>query len=285
MKWSKSGSARPAGQAGRFYPAGPQELRREVERAIDAAPSVESEDPPIGFVSPHAGYTFSGGTAGRVYRQLRDLSPSTVFVFAPSHHSFFPLASIWDGPAYSTPLGDCPIDGETVAGLKERLPGLGCERGAETQEHSLEVQIPFLQVACPQAGLVPLLIGDQSKGNIKKVVEAIAALCAETAGMERGKIAFVASSDAYHGDSLDRCRQSDRRLAEAVRTMDVDAFYEETDSRRAMACGAGPIAAAMLLSQRLGATQATILGQATSADAMPYRAGSYVVGYLAAMFS
>ena len=274
-------SVRPAAHAGRFYPFGAQELRHEIERYIEAASPQTGEAPAIGFVSPHAGYTFSGPCAGHVYRQIQALRPEIVFVLAPSHHGSFSEPSIWDGKAYATPLGEYPIDRETVEKIKQHRPGIGCHRWEEEQEHSLEVQIPFLQVACPDSRLVPILIGQQMKQNICTVADTIEAA---VQGRARGTYAFVASSDAYHGYSLDECHASDARLATDVQAMDIEALFEDSMSRRTMACGLGPIAAVIDASKRLGAKRATILNQATSADAMPRGPQDYVVGYLAAMF-
>ncbi|MBN1866341.1 AmmeMemoRadiSam system protein B [Candidatus Sumerlaeota bacterium] len=273
---------RPAAFAGRFYPASPKELRGEVERFIRSAPPPTDSGPPLGFVSPHAGYAFSGPCAGHVYRWLSEKPPEIVFVLAPSHHGSFSGASIWDGPAYATPLGECPIDLETVATLRKQGCGFECRRWEEQQEHSLEVQVPFLQVACPEARLVPLLIGQQIRPNIQPLADAIeAALKERTADT----FALIASSDAYHGYSIEECRANDERLAADLSAMDVEALYEDSMSRRAMACGLGPIAAAMDVSKRLGARRGAILKQATSADATPRGPQDYVVGYIAAAFS
>ncbi|MFP4381219.1 MAG: AmmeMemoRadiSam system protein B [Candidatus Sumerlaeia bacterium] len=276
-------TARPASQAGRFYTADPDALRQEVESYIDSASSESSSESPLGFISPHAGYTYSGKIAGFTYSQVKKLAPERVFVFAPSHHSAFSDASLWTGNAYETPLGNYPIDQEMVSRIQDNLPGAHCETFAESQEHSLEVQIPFLQVAAPDAQLVPVLIGDQALPNVQKIAQAVRAALGEDAEA-RGKVAFIASTDGYHGGSLDKCRESDKKLAEAIRSMDVGRLYAATQSREAMACGYGPIAAVMLLSKEYGAQEAIKLSHATSADAMPHGAGDYVVGYLSMMF-
>jgi hypothetical protein len=274
-------SARKPSQAGKFYPADERELLRDVERFLQAAPERAAEEPAVGFVAPHAGYSFSGATAGHTYRRLKELAPPLIFVAAPSHHAAFPLASMWDGPAYATPLGEYPIDQEAAACLRKRLPGIGVKKWADEIEHALEVQVPFLQVACPKSHMVPLLLGAQDRHNVEMLAKGIATICE---GMSPGQVAFVASSDAYHGNSLDECRAADRRLAGILAHMDVEALYQDVESRRAMACGHGPIALVMELSRHMGARRGTILHQATSADVLPHRAGDYVVGYLSVMF-
>ena len=274
---------RPATQAGKFYSAHAENLRTEVATYVGAAPVRPVIPAPWGFVAPHAGYSFSGQTAAHVYSQVRERKPQTVFVFAPSHYASFPLASTWDGPAYLTPLGQYPIDTEMVARLRRALPGLRSENLAERQEHSLEVQIPFLQVTCPHARLVPLLIGEQDWQNVHKLTSGILRLLDET-GDAGERLAFVASSDAYHGHSLDACKASDGHLTQTLASMDVSRLYRDIQTGHAMACGYGPIAAVMEISKHLGARCATILHHATSAEAVAYHPGDYVVGYLSVMF-
>jgi len=273
---------RPAGQAGRFYPADADSLRQEIEAHLQATDLPETGRPPIGFVSPHAGYPFSGPTAAHTYRQLQALQPEIVFIFAPSHHAMFSAAAIWEGTAYRTPLGDYPIDQDYADRLRQAIPEIHAETYADLEEHSLEVQIPFLQVACPQARLVPLLVGDQKHENTQLLVEGVGRVLDET--RPEGPTVFVASSDAYHGHSLVECRRSDSQLAEDLKKMDTTALYEDTRAGRAMACGYGPLAAVMELSRRLGAKTGQILHQTNSCEVMPGRAGSYVVGYLSVMF-
>jgi AmmeMemoRadiSam system protein B len=277
----ESTGVRQPSQAGRFYPSTPADLRGTVEPYLESAPLQNPLSKPIGFVAPHAGYPFSGPTAGHVYRQLRELDPEIVFVIAPSHYASFPLASIWHGTAYATPLGECPIDRDMVAALREKVPEIKCREETERREHSLEVQVPFLQIACPQARLVPLLIGDQEHANIRLLAEGVYSVCSD---VEAGRIAFVASSDAYHGYSLADCKASDRRLAEDLESLDVEALYNDVRQGVTMACGRGPIALTMILAKRMGASRGTILHQSTSADTVPHNEGDYVVGYLGAMF-
>jgi len=277
---------RPPSQAGAFYPAHPQVLRREVETCINEAPLLLQPDtpPPIGFVSPHAGYAFSGSTAGYTYRQLQALAPEIVFVLAPSHHASFAHPSLWDGPAYATPLGDYPIHSKLADRLRQTIPGACCETWAERQEHALEVQIPFLQVACPNAQLVPLLLGSCSPQSMDEVANGIEQVLREENLTERGRVALVASSDGYHGYHLRECQTSDSQLAKAIERMDRQALYGSTPTGDPMACGRGPIAVVLEVSRRLGATRGMILNQTNSADAVPHSDGQWVVGYVAALF-
>jgi len=279
------GTARPPSQAGAFYTADPEELRHEVEGYITAAPARETPRPPLGFVAPHAGYRFSGSTAGHVYGQLRALRPEVVVILAASHRARFPHPSIWDGEGYRTPLGVCPTDVALVDGLHQSMPGIECQRHADAAEHSLEVQVPFLQVACPDARMVPILMGATDRSDAEALAEAILQAVGGAETAQRGRVAFLASSDGYHGYRLAECKTSDARLAKALEAMDVKSTYGLTASGDPMACGRGPIAVVIDVCRNLGATQGTILNQSTSADFIAHSDGQWVVGYTAAMFS
>jgi AmmeMemoRadiSam system protein B len=287
-----TGKVRPARQAGGFYSDDPNELRSEVAGYIEAA----APEPRLaqalgggaqfpGWVTPHAGHRFSGATAGHVYRRLRDWAPEVVVLVAPSHHAAFPVASVWNGPAYATPLGEYPIDRPLAAALAGELPGLQCQLQAEALEHSIEVQVPFLQVACPGARMLPLLVGSQDRGRMQQLAEAMGRAL-ERAGYADGrrKVAFLASSDGFHGYVLKECLASDDRLAEAIEAMDESALYGSGGGGDSLACGRGAIAAVMAMARHFGATRGEILDRSTSADAMPHHDGQWVVGYVAAEF-
>jgi MEMO1 family protein len=274
-------SARPPSQAGAFYTADPEELRSEVEAYIAAAPLREMPRPALGFIAPHAGFRFSGPTAGYVYSQLRALAPEVVFILAASHRAHFPYPSIWDGEGYRTPLGVCPTDVALADRLREAMPGIECQQHADTAEHSLEVQVPFLQVACPEGRIVPILMGATDRSDVAALAGAI---LQAIDGTQPGRIAFLASSDGYHGYRLAECKTSDARLAEALEAMDTDGVYGLTPTGDPMACGRGPIAAVIDVCRALGATQGAILNQSTSADTIAHTDGQWVVGYTAAEF-
>lgn len=278
-------SVRPATHAGTFYPGNADELRNDVEEYISSAQIIKPAQKPLGFISPHAGYAYSGATAGHVYAHLRELSPEVVFIVSPSHHAAFDLPSVWDGPAYATPLGECRIDSKVVAALREEMPGMKCEHWADVQEHSLEVQVPFLQVACPKARLVPLVIGAQQIGLNEILAAALINTLDKCDLCERGRAAIIASSDGYHGYNMQNLKSSDAQLANAICAMDPAAVYAPSPSGDPMACGRAPIAVLMHIAKRLGADQVTILKQSTSADVVPHREGQWAVGYLAAMLS
>lgn len=275
-------SVRPATQAGRFYTPDATALRRELEGYLDAAALPQVDAKPLGFVSPHAGYAFSGRAAACAHKALGATRPDTIFVFAPSHYDNFSGASLWPGKAYATPLGEYPVQQEWAQALSKACPEIGFHEQADQQEHSLEVQVPFLQLTCPKAQMVPLVVGRQDMGNVRHLVGAVLQVLEDSGQADR--CAFLASSDAYHGHSLDELEASDTRLAELLEHMDSAALVQAVRSGETMACGYGPIAAVMEISRHLGATRGKVLKKTSSAADRPRMKQDYVVGYLASMF-
>jgi len=277
-------AVRKPAQAGRFYPSGAKELRRTVEELIAKAETPGDAARPIGLVSPHAGYTFSGATAAHAYKILARRGIERVVVVAPSHYVHFPGASIFEGRAYRMPLGEIALDQDLIAALRADRPDLFIfEPEADEEEHSLEVQLPFLQVVLGENWkLTPVIVSKQSWGNCREIGEALGRAIAKSGEAE--KTVVVASSDLYHGSNYKECKKSDEKIAEAVEKFDPERLVSGNERGEFMACGAGPIAATMVASRALGARKARILAQTNSYDAHPVN-DSYIVGYLAAVFS
>ncbi len=276
-----SADVRPATQAGLFYPSGETELRRFVRQALDGAKSFGTDVPPRGLVCPHAGYVFSGQAAAQAYRQIEGMEIERVIVIGPSHHSRFDGASIYDGKAYATPLGKVELDSELIAALRDSDSLFICDQDAHLKEHSIEVQLPFLQLALKDFKLVPVLISDQSEENVFEVSEALLG-CLESQPV--ASTMFVASSDLYHGHDYEELQVADHRFEEALGKFEPRLLLREAVAGNCMACGAGPVAAVMDLSRKTGATEARMLMRTNSRDANPLPGSSYIVGYAAAMF-
>ncbi len=271
---------RKAAHAGSFYPASPTDLCQMIQNFCDKAHIETSVTHPIGLVVPHAGYVFSGQTAAYAYKQLQDKGYERIVVIAPSHRCAFPGVSIYDGEAYETPLGTVPIDQETVSALRQTSSLFGFHSRTHKDEHSLEVQLPFLQMILDKFLLVPIVLADQSLANCRDVAATLVKVLSAS-NMKRTVV--VASSDLYHGESYDECKARDAQLATALEKFDVNVFMEEIEQEKYMACGAGPMAVTMLTAKALGATNIKILHRINSYDANPVN-DSYVVGYLAAVY-
>lgn len=268
-------------QAGRFYPEDPAELRQTVEKDLDAAQRLTADALPKAVVAPHAGYTFSGPTAAWAYRQVQGRPVSHVVVLAPSHHVSLAGASIFDGDAYSTPLGEIPINREIVEDLWRRSPVFETVPGAHGEEHSLEVQLPFLQVALGEFDLAPIVVSGTPTTHSAEIAEHLATAL-EVAGARPGdNTLVVASSDLYHGGSDKECERSDADLAAELERLDPEAFERRAASHEIMACGAGPIGISLRVAKRFGAERCQVLHRTSSNKEFPTGSG-YVVGYLAA---
>jgi hypothetical protein len=233
----------------------------------------------IGLLSPHAGYVYSGGTAAYGYKLLAGRKYKRIIVFALSHHVSFPGASIFTGAGYSTPLGVAPIDGDLVEKIRQASSFITYNSLADQKEHSLEVQLPFLQEVLGSFLLVPVLIRDQTLSTCRKVVEAILKVFPEEGKKDT---LIVGSTDLYHGPSSRECQIEDHLLAQTVKEFDEKKFEDLINRGDIMACGPASIMATMLLSRAFGAKSIDILHLTNSADVMGQES-DYVVRYLSAV--
>lgn len=303
-------SIRPCAQAGRFYPFAPAELRAEVEAYLGAARTADGAGatPPLpgwgegsllrALIAPHAGYIFSGSTAGRAFALLRGEAGRPVrrvIVLAPAHTLRFRGVASHAAAGFETPLGVAPLDREFLARLEERYPFVRPNEAAHRQEHAIEVEIPFLQAALGGGfRLVPLVLWDQGAEACRRLAGALAQLIEEeereappsaaapaAPATARGATLIVASSDLYHGPSHKECLESDQRTIRLIESGDAEGLIEAVEAGGAMACGYGPVAAALMAARALGADRVHALGHTTSADQVPL-GRDYVVGYLSA---
>ena len=266
--------------AGQFYTDDAKALREEIEGYLDEAGSAPIDGEVIALVSPHAGYMYSGRVAAHGYSLIRGKGIETVVVIAPSHVEHFDFCSLFDGDAYLTPLGEIPIDREISGAIATRHDLLRpSARGHAFKafgrgEHSLEVQLPFLQVALGDFKLVAIVMGNQDHDNVKALGEALGEALAGTSSL------IVASTDLSHFHSDSQAKELDGVFIEALKGFDPEELYGTLAGKRTEACGGGPTAAAMIAAAKLGATRCEILLYATSGDVTGDR--SSVVGYLSA---
>jgi MEMO1 family protein len=220
------GSPRPAAVAGQFYPNDPVQLSLEVERFLAEAKPLETPTPKA-VVVPHAGYTFSGPIAGTVYACLqrgRGVVRRVVLV-GPSHYSSFPGLAASSAQAFATPLGTLRVD-QAALGKVLSLPQVTTVDAAHRNEHSLEVQLPFLQTVFHDPAIVPLLVGEASSAEVSEVLEVL------WGGPET---CLVISSDLSHYHNYQTACQLDRATARAMEDLDEEPLHGER------ACGSRPI--------------------------------------------
>lgn len=269
-------------QAGRFYPANSDHLLQVVRAGLSQARREDLERPAQGLVAPHAGYAFSGPTAAWAYRQVEDGPYRHVVVVAPSHYTVPGGGTIIRESRYRTPLGEVALCDPVVSMLRARSDLFADEQPTHREEHSLETQLPFLQVALKDFDLIPVVVSGIPGSHWKAVADALSESL-EAAGLRLGEdTLIVASSDLYHGASADECEACDAALAAELERYDPDSFADRISRRELMACGAGPIAIMMRMTRRAGASRLQVLSRTNSQRASSVNA-SYVVGYLAAV--
>lgn len=253
--------------AGAFYPADPARLQREVEGLLAAASPVEAAAP-AALIVPHAGYMYSGPVAATAYAHLARTRPEVdrVLLVGPSHFVWFDGLALPGADALATPLGEIPTDpaGEERA---RRHPGVADSPMAHTREHSLEVQLPFLQVALGGPPVTALLCGQAPPEQLVPVIE-------ERLG--EPDTVVVVSSDLSHYLSYDEARRVDTATAEAIGRLDPDALNHDS------ACGLTGVQALLLAAHRRDLA-VTCLDLRNSGDTAGDR--SRVVGYGAFAFT
>jgi len=257
--------------AGSFYPESEEALRQSVASLYTGAgPQVPKA---TGAVSPHAGYVYSGATAAKA---ISALGPAPTFVvIGPNHHGAGKSLAV-SRLDWQTPLGVVTCDGEFVEALTSPVQ---IDEKAHRMEHSIEVQLPFLQYLHPEASIVCICMGDQSHGAATAVAESVLAARKAT-GRE---IKVIASSDFSHYVPAEEAKENDGAVLSAVTAFDVGGVYAKLAETRASVCGFGPISAAMEISRGLGAKKAELLEYTNSGET----SGDYaqVVGYAAVVFS
>ena len=250
---------RPSPIAGQWYPGDPERLAEMIDTLIEQAPAISIPGRIVGLIAPHAGYIYSGPIAARAFKPVRSLHFGRVAVISPMHHPYFEPVLTTEHKAYRTPLGDVPVDREMLAALSERIPVAPVRRDPE---HSLEIELPFLQRVLDGAfTLVPLMLRDQSYEMAEQVGHALA----EVVG-RAGDALIVASSDLSHFYTDAQARELDRVMLDRIAAFDPAGVIRADDERRGFACGRGAIASALIAARELGADRVEIVGYGTSAD-------------------
>ena len=280
---SDSQNTRQPTVAGTFYPADAKELATMVDGFLHDTSPQQISEPIVALISPHAGYVYSGHVAAHAYALLKGRKISRVVVIAPCHIEAFPFISVYEGSAYATPLGVIPVDEEFSQKLAAMSPLIQrSERGHRIVqgrgEHALEVQLPFLQRVLGDFRLVPIVMGDQNYELSRTLGVSLAKLAKGTDTL------IVASSDLSHFHPYDEAVSLDRKALTAMEEWDYFNMSQNFERRVWEACGGGPIVAAMIAAERLGANRARVMKYANSGD-LPGGDRSRVVGYGAAVLT
>jgi MEMO1 family protein len=254
-------SVRSPAVAGRFYPRNRDALLREVVHYLE--PESRDEKPigsAIGCMVPHAGYAYSGHVAGAVYRLLP--SRSRYIILGPNHWGRgFPLAMMSSGN-WLTPLGEVPLDKELARKIQGKCPLLVEDKEAHSGEHSLEVQIPFLQRISGKFTFVPIAIAMADYSTLELLGKAVAAAIKASAD----PVLIIASSDMNHYEPDSITREKDDKAIEKILQLDSPGLLEVIRDEDISMCGYAPTVAMLIAARELGAREARLIRHATSAD-------------------
>jgi AmmeMemoRadiSam system protein B/AmmeMemoRadiSam system protein A len=275
---------RPAARAGQFYPYSAIELREQVRLCLSKAGGTVPGGEILGIWVPHAGYDYSGTVAAAAYRLVSGRKYDAVLVIGPSHYRAFRGAAIGDWDSISTPLGRVAVDRGLVRALVSADPWITVVPGIDDEEHSVEVQLPFIQTVLPGVPVVMMLVGDVPHEQARRIARATASACVGR------RVLLVASSDMSHFPSAPDAGRSDGEVLEAVAKYDTKRILAlEAGSRTrglrnldCALCGSGALVTVMLAAEAMGADRAVQLAYANSGEIT----GDVerVVGYGAAAF-
>lgn len=268
---------RPPAVAGTFYEGTPERLKAQVAECFRANEAPREKRPFVGAVVPHAGLIYSGHVAAAFYAGAE--IPRRLIILCPNHTGNGHFAAVNRRGSWRTPLGDVPIDTPLADALMSRTRLLKEDAAAHEHEHSLEVQLPFLQTVVPGFTFVPLCLGLHRYDFAEEIGKAVA----ETVRATAEPVGILASSDLNHYESQSETLRKDQIVIEQVLARDPASLWAAVDRYDVSMCGFIPTTAMLVAANALGATDARLLKHATSGDVN----GDYghVVGYAAMVVS
>jgi AmmeMemoRadiSam system protein B len=262
--------------SGRFYPAEPLVLAALVREFTKADPSIGPARVRACLV-PHAGYVYSGHVAGAVFARIS--IPSKILILGVRHFPRGEQAAILSNGAWRTPLGDAPIDEPLAAALHKVCPLLREDSVAHSSEHSLEVQLPFLQVLVPGFTFLPIALGTVRFEDLVSVGEAIGRVLASL----QHDVLLLTTSDLNHYEDDATTRVKDHKAIDQLLAFNPRGLYDTCRDEKISMCGLGPAVAMLTALNTLGVKRAELVKYGTSADVSGDRSG--VVGYAGMIFS
>ncbi len=270
---------RPSPIAGTWYEANPKRLASQVDACLQKAILPDLPGQPVAIIAPHAGHRYSGPVAGYAFAAVRLLEPAVIAIISPMHHGYAAPLLTTAHAAYGTPLGTIPVERNLLHQLDQNLIqrlGFGLTPVANDPEHSLEIELPFLQRAVKTTfSLLPVMLRSQTIRTARALGEALA----ETLARENALL--VASTDLSHFHDEKTANRMDAAMLKAVASFDPEQLYELEKQGKGEACGLGAIAAVLWAARALGGQTVQVLQHATSGQVT----GDFenVVGYGAAV--
>ncbi len=247
---------RPAVMAGKFYPKEKSHLTRMLTDFH--TPVAKTKEKMRAIFVPHSGYRYCGKIAGDVYKQIE--IPSTVIILSPNHTGKGPFLSFWDEGSWDTPLGKVHVHAEMAEKLRVNAGEIHSDMMGHLSEHSIEVQLPFLQFQNPHVKIVPIVLGPLRLENCKKLGESFA----KTLKDEKDFM-IVVSTDMTHYQTAEVAKQKDDLALEKVLAMDPEGLYQVVEENQMSMCGFIPMAAALFTLKALGNSEAKLVSYGNSA--------------------
>jgi hypothetical protein len=267
---------KPPNVAGAFYPDNPRELSQMIDLFLAQANPQPLKSDIFALISPHAGYGYSGAIAAYGYKLIQGKPYKTVVVIGPSHYYGFSGVSVFPDGKFSTPLGEIEIDKEMAQKLLNKEKDIFFEPRAFQKEHSIEVQLPFLQRVLSNFKIVPVVMGDCELATCKKLAgllkEAIAG---------RQDILIIVSTDMYHGYDYQEAQLVDNLTITYLKSMDAEGLYYGLREGKLQLCGGFPAVSVLILAKELGHKKLEVLKHANSAEVAGKKTkGIWTVGYV-----
>jgi MEMO1 family protein len=266
---------RRAAVAGSWYPGTAPALAAAVDRHL-AATVRDIDGDLVAIVAPHAGLMYSGPVAAHAYRLLRGRHFDVAVLVGPSHFVGFRGVAVYPAGGFETPLGIASVDQACASALMDATPVVREHASAHAREHSLEMQLPFLQRLAADVKIVPMVMGYQTADTAQALGDALAGVLAGR------KALVIASTDLSHYHDAQTAARMDSVVIDCVSGFDADGLQRALDVTPEHACGGGPTVAVMRAAKLLGARDAVVLNHGDSGDVSGDK--SSVVGYLAAAF-
>lgn len=275
----KMGLVRKPAVAGAFYPANPSELKEMIKDFFNNAKLTKQTDKKLtGLIVPHAGYIYSGGVAAYSYKAIQNPDEiETVIILGLSHRAPLRGISVFQGTAYETPLGILTIDEEIATELIDADEGIVFSESAHAAEHSIEVQLPFIQTLFKNVKIVTALFGYPDPVATQKFVDKVVDIA------KRKKLLIIASSDFSHYHDYKTAQKMDKSAIDSILKLSVKELMAKNQNKDAELCGIYPVLALLQIMEKLGAVDAKLLHSANSGD-VPYGGKDQVVGYAAIAF-
>lgn len=261
--------------ADRFYPGDPEHLRSAMEMLIPAVAEADKTEA-LAIVLPHAGYVYSGATAGQTISRVR--VPETALILGPNHHGRGEALALGTED-WRMPLGTVPVNRQLAADILKDSLIIVEDEEAHLLEHSLEVQVPFLQQVQPGLRIVPLVVSQLSYSQCRKVAQELATAISNY----EQPVLMVASTDMSHYESRQQAAQKDKLAIERILALDPQGLYSTVIGQRISMCGVIPTTIVLLTALELGATRVELVRYTDSGEASGDT--SQVVGYAGLIIS